>query len=372
MNMIDRETAQYIVDTVKGVCGKDINFIDERGIIIASTDSSRIDTFHEIGFRVVSEGTACKVSPDEHFFGVQAGVNLPVLYRGKVIAAVGISGDVEEAEKYALLAGKITSILLRERDLEAAGNRERTRIHYMLMALVHQETTDYEALKGFFQENGITDTEVCRMIRIRVTAGGFVHYSESHNPVIQALERTGSRLYTFDYPGEYILLLKDKAFKKAEKILRELADRYGETLAVGVGGCRRLSGIAGSYREAEMAVRAADGKRNFHIYDELGYEMLLGNMPKTVKEQYTARVLEGLAEEDIRLLMTYYGQEMSLQRTCVELNMHKNTLQYRLNRIHNICGRDPRTFRDAVALYTAVCIQMGEIPCRKDPERENG
>ena len=31
MEIIDRETAQYIVDTVKSVCGKDINYIDAQG-----------------------------------------------------------------------------------------------------------------------------------------------------------------------------------------------------------------------------------------------------------------------------------------------------------------------------------------------------
>ena len=92
MEIIDRETAQYIVDTVKSVCGKDINYIDARGIIIASTDHSRVDSFHEIGYQVVTQGDTKEVSGDESFWGVQKGVNLPVFYHGKVIAAVGISG----------------------------------------------------------------------------------------------------------------------------------------------------------------------------------------------------------------------------------------------------------------------------------------
>ena len=91
MEIIDRETAQYIVDTVKSVCGKDINYIDARGIIIASTDHSRVDSFHEIGYQVVTQGDTKEVSGDESFLGVQKGVNLPVFYHGKVIAAVGIS-----------------------------------------------------------------------------------------------------------------------------------------------------------------------------------------------------------------------------------------------------------------------------------------
>lgn len=37
--IINRKTAQQIVDTVKDVCGQNINFINERGYIIASTDA---------------------------------------------------------------------------------------------------------------------------------------------------------------------------------------------------------------------------------------------------------------------------------------------------------------------------------------------
>ena len=152
MEIIDRETAQYIVDTVKSVCGKDINYIDARGIIIASTDHSRVDSFHEIGYQVVTQGDTKEVSGDESFLGVQKGVNLPVFYHGKVIAAVGISGELEEARKYAALAQKITTILLREREVEARGSQKRSKISYMLRTLLRQDIADYTELKAFFKE----------------------------------------------------------------------------------------------------------------------------------------------------------------------------------------------------------------------------
>ena len=200
------------MDTVKSVCGKDINYIDARGIIIASTDHSRVDSFHEIGYQVVTQGDTKEVSGDESFLGVQKGVNLPIFYHGKMIAAVGISGELEEARKYAALAQKITTILLREREVEARGGQKRSKISYMLRTLL----------------------------------------------------------------------------------------------------------------------------------------------------------LQGLASEDLQILKVYYSQDMSLQKTCELLNMHKNTLQYRLNRIREICGYDPRRFRDGVSLYTAVRMQA-----EKDEKQKN-
>lgn len=43
---LSKQTAQKIVDTVKDVCGHNINFINPKGVIFASTDSSRIGDFH--------------------------------------------------------------------------------------------------------------------------------------------------------------------------------------------------------------------------------------------------------------------------------------------------------------------------------------
>lgn len=46
---ITRALAQQIVNTVKDLCGQNVNFIDCSGTIFASTDESRIGMFHEIG-----------------------------------------------------------------------------------------------------------------------------------------------------------------------------------------------------------------------------------------------------------------------------------------------------------------------------------
>ena len=46
---IGKQLATQIVDTVHDVCGHDINFINKNGLIYASTNTSRIGSFHEIG-----------------------------------------------------------------------------------------------------------------------------------------------------------------------------------------------------------------------------------------------------------------------------------------------------------------------------------
>ena len=53
---ITRALAQQIVDTVRDLCGQNVNFIDCSGTIFASTDATRIGTFHEIGQQTAERG----------------------------------------------------------------------------------------------------------------------------------------------------------------------------------------------------------------------------------------------------------------------------------------------------------------------------
>lgn len=57
---VNRQLAQQIVATVQDICGHDINFINQKGIIFASTNEQRIGTFHEIGKKLPIPGQSLK------------------------------------------------------------------------------------------------------------------------------------------------------------------------------------------------------------------------------------------------------------------------------------------------------------------------
>ena len=63
MFKIDRTLAAQVVNTVKDVCGRDVNFINQHGIIFASTDPERVGTFHEIGHQAVLQAKRLKSGP---------------------------------------------------------------------------------------------------------------------------------------------------------------------------------------------------------------------------------------------------------------------------------------------------------------------
>ena len=69
------------------------------------------------------------------------------------------------------------------------------------------------------------------------------------------------------------------------------------------------------------------------------------------------------------MLRMRYEEDMSLSGACARLFLHKNTLQYRLDRIGRRTGFNPRRFRDAAVLYLAV--KLKNRPCPADGAGQN-
>ena len=97
---ISRRLAQQIVETVKDVCGKDVNFISPSGVIFASTSPQRVGEFHEIGQKAAQTGTVIEVHEDGSFEGTQKGVNIPLFHQNSLLAVIGISGPPEDVRKF--------------------------------------------------------------------------------------------------------------------------------------------------------------------------------------------------------------------------------------------------------------------------------
>ena len=114
---ISHTLAQQIVNTIKDVCSYDINFINPSGTIIASTNSARIGTFHEIGRKAVATDTTIEVAESDNFTGTRQGINMPLYHEDNLLAVIGITGSPEKVRKYAFLAQRITSLLIREQEL---------------------------------------------------------------------------------------------------------------------------------------------------------------------------------------------------------------------------------------------------------------
>ena len=349
---IRKSVAQQIVETVKDVSACDINFIDSSGVIFASTDPSRTGSFHEIGRQVVRTGETIEVETDDSFFGTLKGVNLPVRYQGEIIAAIGISGVPSEVRKYAYLAQRIAMLILREQEMDARISGERARLNYIIRALISGEALDFDVYMDFVQKHQLDPDGAFRTIVVQMNAREDLTLIE--NSIYQAFDQTGAKLYTFSYPNEYILLMEAERYEKWAYIFRQLAREHPGILRIGIGNSDALNRQYRSYQAAGIALKSLAGEQSIAAFDQLDLEILLGTIPEGARQRFLKKTASTLNEKDREILKIYFGFGMSLKAASDALFMHKNTLQYQLDRIWKTSGYNPRSFPDAVILYLGL------------------
>ena len=112
-----KKIAYEIVEAITPlITNRTINIIGEDGYIIASSDLSRIGSFHEGGKIAVDENRIVEIWPDEvnNYKGVKEGINSPIVYEEQVIGAVGIYGKPDEARECAALLSICVALYLKQ------------------------------------------------------------------------------------------------------------------------------------------------------------------------------------------------------------------------------------------------------------------
>ena len=111
--MLDEAIAQSLLEHFEGATKYNINIMNEAGIIIASTDPSRLGSFHEAAYLLVSKQTpTLDIYQDGDYLGTKHGVNLTIQYRHKTVGVVGITGRPDEVRLPAqLLKASIEGLL---------------------------------------------------------------------------------------------------------------------------------------------------------------------------------------------------------------------------------------------------------------------
>ena len=74
-----RHIAQRIVNEVSKVIEEEVIVMNDEGVIIAASDSSRVGSFHQVGKEVVIHGKKQMIteSDSKKYKGVKMGLNLP-------------------------------------------------------------------------------------------------------------------------------------------------------------------------------------------------------------------------------------------------------------------------------------------------------
>ena len=365
---IQTQLAQQIVDTLKTICSHDINFIATDGRISASTDPARVGSYHEGGREAARLGKVVTIDADDPDRNLRHGINMPIRFHGDTVAVIGITGVPEEVRRYADLAQRLTLPLLREHEIDARNYDTRTQTGYLVRALIDRGTVTPDFTSEVLARNGLSDRgELWRTVVIRLREAHESPLSAIEAAVQAAVTATGKCLYSYRFPNEYVLLIREKEAARWQRAMADLAAGWPGDISVGVGSARRLSRQDLSFQAAQLALISLGAGENFASYESVRLEILLGSVPRTASDAFISKCLRDLDPADQQLLNTYFAAEMSLKETARRCFLHVNTLQYRLKRIRDRCGLDPRRFRDAATLYMALRLQTLNPPEKENP-----
>lgn len=355
---INKLTAQNIVETVKEVCGYDINFIDLSGYIFASTNAARIGDFHEVGKRVAELGETIEVKSEDSYWGTHMGINAPFFYEGKLTAVIGITGDPEEVRKYLQLALRVTYLIVREHEITSRTFGQRTATNYIIRSLVNGEPLNMAYFNDFCEDRGL-DTQA--MYRTAVLRTG-LRYNPANlafveKDVFETFEQIPMTIYRFQYPNEYVCILPSNEQCKAQELLEKIQKKYAGIFRIAIGSEETLFRQKISYDAAVVAASNANAATGVALYDTFDVEILRGSISDSARERYVKKTTSMLTKDEKELLMAYFESNMSLKDTSEKLFIHKNTLQYRLDRIAEKSSYNPRSFRDATVLFLALELE---------------
>ncbi|GLX66679.1 CdaR family transcriptional regulator [Paenibacillus glycanilyticus] len=386
--MISGKKAQYIVEEMTKIIDRPINFMNDQGVIIASTDKFRIGSVHEGASVVLRTRKELIIGTNDRLEGTKEGINLPVYFENRVIGVIGITGTDQEVIKMGEIIRKMTEILVKEEIIDRQSELVNQSREVFIREWLEGQWSDDKDLSA----RGWTLNINVHLPRVAVT---FLFTSPSElreNQQVVQLQQNQNQFYTqlreaikFNDQDiivpigmmQFIVLLtwpenradkkKDFISHKIQYLIRQLADLKGYSVKVGVGGFyESFKSIPHSYQESKKAGIHARGANDskFVFFDDLELELLLDGIPEELRDKYLNKILDVGAnpqlEEMLETLRQFFIYNQSINKTADHLFIHKNTLQYRLNKIKELTGYDPRVFEEGVLLYLALYFISGK------------
>lgn len=349
---LSKQLAAQIVNAVYEVVENDINLINTSGIIIGSTNPRRIGTFHEAGCEAVKTGTPIFVDNGHTFKGAQNGINYPIFLDGHPVAAIGITGNPNELKQFGFLITKITEVFLKEQQLNKELLSENRSLHYLITSLIYDNIQNQKQLELLLDKYQIDPSSEYAAMSIKMP-------DTSLEPSLRFyFAALGCRLSLYLYPNEWIVIFDRETFARFSS--DEFASKFKGRVYSGMGPFCTLYQLDQSYHSAQIArEHALQLNAVFCNIEDISIEFILESLPGNIQKLYADHILNSLNPKELHILKTYFTCSLSLKDASEALFIHKNTLQYQLDKIGEKTGLNPRVFQDAFLLQFALL-------CRQD------
>lgn len=382
--MLDAAVAQTIVNRTMSVLHVNVNIMDVNGLVIAAGHRERIGTFHSAAAEVIATGRKKTVSAAEaaRMDGVMPGITLPIIYKGAIQGALGMTGEPAQVEKYGELVVLTALLIIEQEEMKEQVYQERQARESVLIDLFTGRCLEDESL--FRRRSTLLEGKLDQPHL--VMAAHLTALEEGHDPLqlqrrrtvlsdrLAALRIRGRPVATCFLEGRLAILspiprdaLRSRQQEDAQQLYTFLREETGSGLLLSVGGlCPDWRGIPHAFARAEGALdiaRTCGTPEGTFFFEDYLTEYALLRLPLETRREFCTCVLGSLStcrddqrELWLNTLRHYYRNDMNAQKTADELFLHRNTLNMRLNKIRDLTGYSPQRFQDAFVLRMALVL----------------
>ncbi len=296
---INEKISQQIVEELSIITGRNINIMGNSGIIIASTNKDRVGEFHGGAQVVISTGESVYITDSTKYEQTKNGINLPIEFRGNIVGVVGITGDVDEVEKYANIIKKVSEIMLKESFKEQDKQIIGGMISTVIMQLLYHDNIDTERIIDTSTQLGIYSNHPKYLAFLRFT-GDKDEYELQRllNEVQTKLDsvlRYYNKKYYYTKINDGIMIVincEGNGYGEIERIFGRLSGQIGEPYRVGISEIYNdFFGLKNSYREAKVALSVAEKwAKDIVFFGDLDIDILI----ESTKEETLAFIVKSV------------------------------------------------------------------------------
>ena len=331
--------AQEIVDNMMQDIPYNINIMNEQGIIIGSGQKERVGTVHQGAVRALTTGSRVEVWQDGKL--EKMGTNEPITINNQHVGVIGISGHPDEVRPFCNIVRTTVALLIEQRNqLESLAHETSRKKAFLERLLNHYGSYSLKIRKEALQYN--LDLQLPTTLLYIKASGTTPEFNESIGKVLLQFPSFSME----DEGGAQIIMIQSET--DLDSLLKRLRQEQPHCF---ISVSRKEPNVAVCYEQARSVMNilmALQPAAPLLYYDDVHFLVSFSKARLTSQANIISR-LEDHADllETLRSFIHHNG---SMTMTATDLNIHRNTLQYRLKRIESITGRDPHNWLELIEL----------------------
>jgi carbohydrate diacid regulator len=373
---IPKRYAELIVTEISKLIKRNLAFIDTSGVILVSTESHRNGTFHAGAKKLIDEGLEeLAIYADNAELQIKKGVHTAIVLNDEIVGVIGITGDPADIFIYIKMIKSFTEIFIKNLyQQEQLLIEEQARNSFVEEWLFPKNLLNEESFVTRGKLLGI-DVFLPRAVVIMqieiLKNSGQVPANASKDLLLFRVFKSIQSFSNF-HSGEISIAVNDNIIiilpgtiesikQKVIEIKKYLEGSFAIHIYGGISAiCSDYREIAYHYGNAKIACSVASNcyPKKFMVYDDLSIEFLTQSIPPKIRNDYFHKVFSNCTDEELeewfKILNAYFSCNGAINKAAQLLCVHKNTLQYKIYKIIDRLGYDPRKIKDAFALYLAM------------------